>query len=219
MVRRTSVSRRALCVPRRRRVPCTTRAESCRRRVTRSPSTARSTSRGSAALAVGDGLRHDVGHPGVALHRRDLGDFAWPRAELRLEPADGGELHVLLTERRQHLLDVAQEDRTRADEQHALRREPAAVRIEEIRGAVQRDRGLAGAGSAADHEDAGEVGADRLVLLGLDRGDDVAHAPGAVALERAEQRAFTAHLESGRLGRVPVEHLVVERGDLAARAG
>ena len=55
---------------------------------------------------------------------------------------------------------------------------------------MQRDRGLAGAGTAGDDQHAGQVGADRLVLLGLDRGDDVAHAAGAVAFERGEQRAL-----------------------------
>ena len=93
------------------------------------------------------------------------------------------------------------------------------MRIEEVGGTVEGDRGLAGAGTSADHQDAGQLGADRLVLLGLDRRDDVAHAPGAVALERTEQGAFACDLQSGRLGRVAVEHLVVERGDLASVPG
>ena len=85
------------------------------------------------------------------------------------------------------------------------------MRVEEVRGAVQRDCGLAGAGPARDDEHAGDVGADRLVLLGLDRRDDVAHAAGAVALERGEQRAFARDLEPGLARRPLVEHLVVER--------
>ena len=219
MVRRTSVSRRALCVPRRRRAPCTTRAESLRRKDHAQPVDREGHVARQRALAIADGLGHDARHPDVALDRRDLGNLAWPRAELGLEPTDRRELDVLLAERRQHLLDVAQEHGTRPDQQHALGGEAAAVRVEQVRGTVQRDRGLARARSSADHEDAGKVGPDRLVLLGLDRRDDVAHAPGAVAFERAEERAFAAHLETGRLGRVAVEHLVVERGDLASVAG
>ena len=63
------------------------------------------------------------------------------------------------------------------------------------------------------------VGADRFVLLGLDRGDDVAHAAGAGPLERGEQRALADHREPGGVGRVAVEDLVVEPDELAAGAG
>ena len=42
-------------------------------------------------------------------------------AQARLQPGDRRELHVLFAERRQHVLDVAQEHRARTDEQHALR--------------------------------------------------------------------------------------------------
>ena len=101
------------------------------------------------------------------------------------------------------------------DEEHALVPEPAPERVEEVRGAVQRDRGLAGAGPARDDEHAREVGAHRGVLLGLDRGDDVGHAAGPGALERRQQRALAEHGEPGRLDRVGVEHLVVEADDLA----
>ena len=84
------------------------------------------------------------------------------------------------------------------------------MRVEQVGGAVQRDRGLAGAGTTADDEDAGEVRADRFVLLGLDGGDDVAHAAGALLVERGEQRALPHHREARRLGGLGVEHLVVE---------
>ena len=55
---------------------------------------------------------------------------------------------------------------------------------------MERDRGLAGAGPARDDQRPGELGADRLVLLGLDRGDDVAHPARAVAFERGQQGAL-----------------------------
>ena len=151
----------------------------------------------------------------AARRRRFGGDDVQPRLEAR----DRGELHVLLAERRKHLLDVAEEHGARTDEEHALIREPAPVRVEQVRGAVQRDRGLARTRAAPDHEHAVDVGADRLVLLGLDGGDDVAHAAGAVLLERGEQRAFAGDPESFVFHRDLVEDLVVEAGDLAALAG
>ena len=74
------------------------------------------------------------------------------------------------------------------------------MRVEQVRGAVQRNRGLAGARPALDDQHAVHRAADDLVLLALDRGDDVVHATGAVALERGEQRAGADHLDVGRLG-------------------
>jgi hypothetical protein len=41
---------------------------------------------------------------------------------------------------------------------------------------MQRDRGLSGARAATDERDPGRRRSDRLVLLALDGGDDVAHA-------------------------------------------
>jgi hypothetical protein len=57
---------------------------------------------------------------------------------------------------------------------------------------VQGDHGLAGAGPALDDQHAGLRRADDLVLLGLDRGDDVAERAGAAAFEGGEQRRVAA---------------------------
>ncbi len=170
------------------------------------------------ALAVADCPRDHASHARRTLDRSHVVRFHTQVAELGLQPRDGAELHVLLAERREHLLDVTEEHRARTDEQHAARREVTAVRVEQVRGTVQRDGGLAGARSAAHDEHAGQVGADRLVLLGLDRGDDVAHAAGAMAIERGEQRALAGDGEARGLRRLGVEHLVVERGDVTATA-
>jgi hypothetical protein len=136
-----------------------------------------------------------------------------------LQPRERRELHVVLAERRQHLVDVAEEDAVRADDEHPLGGEAPAVRIEEVGGSVQRDRGLAGAGAAVDDEDAPRRRPDRLVLLGLNGGDDVAHAAGPVPVERGEQRRLAEHGEVGRLGLLPVEDLVVDPDQLPAVAG
>ncbi len=161
----------------------------------------------------------DAGHARVALQGCDVGRVDGDDTEARLQARDRGELHVLLAERREHLFDVAQEHRARPDEEDALVREPAPVRVEQVRGAVERDRRLAGAGPTRDHEHAVHVGADRFVLFGLDGRDDVAHAAGAVLLERGEERSFARDPQPLVLDRELVEHLVVEAGHLAALAG
>ncbi len=171
------------------------------------------------AFAVGDGALDDPGHACVALELGRGTRVGGDDPHARLQPGDGRELHVLLAERRQHLLDVAEEHRAGPDQQHALIREAAPVRVEQIGGAVQGDRGLPGARSAPDDQHAVHVGADRFVLFGLDRGDDVAHAPGAVPLQGREQRALARDPEPFVLDRFLVEHLVVEGGDFAALAG
>ena len=97
---------------------------------------------------------HQLGHPGRAL---DVGDR-------RLVVAGGADAVDDLAERpqrdrglaegRQHPLDVAHEDAARADDQHAAALVAAAVGVEQVRRAVQRDHGLAGAGAAGDRDHA-----------------------------------------------------------------
>lgn len=69
--------------------------------------------------------------------------------------------------------------------------------VEQIRGPVQGDSGLAGAGPALDHENAAVVGADDRVLLGLESGDDVVHAAGAAGVEEASRAASPVSSLSG----------------------
>ena len=57
---------------------------------------------------------------------------------------------------------------------------------------MQGHRRLARARAALDDQDAGERGADDLVLLALDGADDVAHVAGAGLAEGGEQRARAA---------------------------
>ena len=153
-------------------------------------------------------------HAGIALQCCDRRRLGRPRPQLGLEPGHGRELHVVLAQRREHLVDVAKEDGARSDEQHAPGREPLAVRVEQVRGAVERDGRLARAGAAGDHEDAGQRGAHRLVLLGLDRGDDVAHPARAMTLQRGEERGLAHDREAGLVGGGRVEDLVVDADQL-----
>ena len=52
-------------------------------------------------------------------------------------------LHRPLTEGRQHVGDVVQEDPVRSDHEHAFAGQPAAVLEQQVGRAVQPDRGLA----------------------------------------------------------------------------
>jgi hypothetical protein len=82
---------------------------------------------------------------------------------------------------------------------------------------VQGDRGLSGTRAALDDQNAGEGGPDDLVLLPLDRGDDVAHPAGAGPLERADEDLGPGQTQAAT-GVVPlgVEELVLEVQHLGA---
>ena len=80
---------------------------------------------------------------------------------------------------------------------------------------MQRDGGLAGAGTALDHEGAGDGGADDPVLLGLDGADDVRHPAGPLGVQGGQQRALA--LERIVVGEhVGVEDVILDGLDLAA---
>ena len=174
---------------------------------------------GQRVLAVAQCVLDHLDHAHVALDLRDLGRVVGAHRVLRLQAGGGRELHVLLAERRQHLVDVAQEDRVRPDEQHPAVPEALPVRVEQVRGTVQRDGRLAGAGTTGDDEHTRDRRADRLVLLGLDGRDDVAHPSRARTLERGEQRALADDRQVRLVGCVAVEDLVVEADDHAPLPG
>jgi hypothetical protein len=104
------------------------------------------------------------------------------------EVAQGAGLHTLLAEAGQHVGDVGEIGLVRADEQHAAPL-PAEVRVrvQQVRGAVQRDDGLAGAGPAVDDERAAGPGPDDRVLVGLDGAEHVAHPRRAAAAQAGDE--------------------------------
>ena len=142
------------------------------------------------ALAVADRLGEHLGHAQVALDpARDRLVGAPHGDRSRQQVGQHDQLDAGLAERRQHLLDVAEEQPVRADDEHALALEREPVRVEQVGGAVQRHDGLAGARAALHDQDPGQLGPDDLVLLALDGGDDVAEPAGAGRLERRQERA------------------------------
>ena len=160
----------------------------------RAPATERVEAFRDRSLAVGDRLVDDQAHADVALHpggERRVGRVESVAGPLHVGHQVGEDrlLDAGLAERRQHPLDVAQEHPVGADDEHALVLEREPVRVQQVGGAVERDDGLAGAGTTLHHQHTGLRRADDLVLLALDGGDDVAHAPGAVCVQGSEQRA------------------------------
>ena len=171
-----------------------------------------------APLVRRHGGRHDLGHPHVALERRDLlrlvGCHGDARQQLRRGAGEGGGL----TERWQYVLDVAQEVLVGADEQHAGPTQPLAVRVEQVRHPVQRDDGLPRPRPAFDHQRAVHRRADDGVLPRLDRRDDVLHPPRPRRRDSPEQRGVAGQrLVVGVPGRL--QQLVVDRRDGATAHG
>ncbi len=102
--------------------------------------------------------------------------------------------------------DVLHERPVRADDEDALPRVPLAKGVEQPRRTVKPDGRLARAGPTLDDEWTIRFPGDQPVLVGLDRGDDVAHVRLAAALELLEQE-----VADGRpVERRAVQHLVGE---------
>jgi hypothetical protein len=127
---------------------------------------------------------------------------------MRDELVDGDVLRLDLAERRQHLRDVREERPVGPHDEHAAAPQPVTVGVEQVRGAVQADGGLAGPWRALNADRLDDVGAHDLVLLRLDGRDDVAHRSGARTLDLGLQDAAAQVV----LRRVD-EMLVLVRGE------
>jgi hypothetical protein len=179
-------------------------------------------------LAVVDRLVDDVGHPDVALQAcrgGAVGTVAVTGSQ-ELHPGHQVGQHDLLdaglAQRRQDPFDVPQEHPVGTDDEDALVLEWETMRVEQVGRPVQRDDRLAGAGATLHDEHAVLRGADDLVLLALDGGDDVTERAGAPALERCEQggvpaqtRAVAAFGPDARRSRRAVQALVVADTEVA----
>ncbi len=147
---------------------------------------------GQAPLARPYGARHHPGHPGVTLQTRDVGRAVLADPDLGDEAGHRREGDPGLAQRGEDLLDVAEEERVGTDHQHALPLEREPVGVEQIGGTVEGNGRLAGAGAALHDQHPAERGTDDLVLLALDRGDDVGHPAGPGTVEGGEEGGWTA---------------------------
>ncbi len=129
-----------------------------------------------------------LGHPRVALDRGRLVGVGAADGRGRDQVGHRGLGDVELAERGQHVPDVGEEGEVRAHDDHAAPGHLLLVRVEEVRHPVQADGGLPGAGRALHAHGRGRAGPDDVVLLGLDRRDDVAHRAGSWALDLVDQQ-------------------------------
>ena len=113
--------------------------------------------RGRRRLLVERDSRLDRGdHLRGGLQLRDGSIRFGPRGRtLRHQVAEGAGLDALLAEPWQHVLDVGEIRLVRTHDQHAaVRATQTRVRVEQVRGAVKGDHGLAGARPPVDDEGA-----------------------------------------------------------------
>ena len=173
------------------------------------------------ALALADRPRDELRDLDVALDRRDILGLDQIGSHLRHDQvAEYGKPYTRLTETREHLFDVSEEQSVGADHEHTLILEREAVGVEKICRAVKCHDRLAGARPTLNDEQTGERRTDDFILFALNRGDDVSQAAGASGLERADQRSPTLDLlarcrflvESGEV----TEELVVDIDEPAA---
>ena len=157
----------------------------------------------------------DGSHPGVALDAAACAVVATADRDRSGQLGDCRLADVDLAEGRQHVADVREEGAVGPDDQDATARDPFLVGVQQVGDAVQSDRGLAGTRGALDADGLADVGADDVVLLGLDRGDDVAHRAGPGPLDLLDQQQ--AHAGSARRPRAcGQEPLVLEGGQVPA---
>ena len=134
---------------------------------------------GERSLAVPHRPGDHGGHADLTLEGRRARVVGPPDLDAGNEALRRAQHDAVLTERRQDLLDVAEEHPVGPDDEQTLALEGKAVGVEQVGGAVEGDRRLPRTGSALDHDHPGQRSSDDLVLLPLDRGHDVAHVAGA----------------------------------------
>ena len=149
------------------------------------------------ALAVGHRVANRCHHTPVALDIGDLRRIHGGGDHAGNQIGDGTAHHTRLAKRRQYLIDVMQEGRARADDKHTGSGKRAAVRVQQVCGAMQCDGGLAGARAALHHYGTIERRTDDRVLLALNRGDDIGHLAGTTGTERSQQGALAGKCSGG----------------------
>ncbi len=131
-------------------------------------------------------------HPGVVLHgRRALVVLRRDRVPGDLV-RDRRLAYTRLAQRRQHLRDVGEEGAVGAEDQQSAAADALRVGVEEVRGPVQPDGRLAGAGGALDTDGGAEIRPHEVVLLRLDGGGDVPHGAEAGPLDLGGEKAAGA---------------------------
>ncbi len=170
----------------------------------------------SALGRLGRGVREDPADPERPLDGGDLRGVDPRRGDPVDEVAEGAQRDRLLTERGQDPLDVGRVGGGGADDEDAAGLEAAPLGVEQVCRPVQRDDRLARARTAGDLGDPPGGCPDRLVLVALDRRDDVAHLPAAAAREGGDEGAVPDDDEV--VGCLRDHEVVLDADDLGAAA-
>jgi len=138
------------------------------------------------------------------------------------EVAQDSKAHPGLAQRWENLFDVGQEQAIRSQHKDTLILKRESVGVEQIRRAVKRHDRLAGARATLDHKEATKGSSNYLVLLALDRRDDVSKAARAGGLESGNECAMSLNFACGGLfveAAEIAEELVVDIEKRAAAGG
>ncbi len=171
-------------------------------------------------FAIVDRLRKHLHHAKVTLD--DCGGFIVELVDPHPRPqqiAEHRDLDTGLAKRWQNLLDVGEEQPVRADNEDALALKGKAVGIKEVGGSMEGDDRFAGAGPALHQQDAGHRSANDLVLLALDRGDDVAEPASARRFDRGDECTLAPHLAFADSQREITEQFIVDSEQRSAAGG
>jgi hypothetical protein len=170
-----------------------------------------------------DGVRHRAGHSVIALELCRFRTVVALRDDAGDKVGDGSADHSGFSQGRQYLVYVVQECAAGAHYEHSGSFECAAVRIQQIGGAMQGNGRFPGSGSSLYDDGPAHGGADDAVLFGLNGGDDVGHLAGAFGTQRREQGTFTGQCSGlrslGDLGCLEIEHFVLKADDGAKVQG
>ena len=165
---------------------------------------------------VSHGVRGDGPPDRRAFDTRGLRGVGPRRLDAGKQPGHRRRNDVGLAEARKDLVDVPQEHGGGAHDENARTGKPFALGVKKVGGAVERDGRLARARPSLDDEYSVRIGPNDSILLGLNRGDDVAHLPVAGRRHRRHQGAFTGEVEVGQpLGGFGVEQFVLHADDVA----
>ena len=158
------------------------------------------------------GAVEDLRHADIALEVAYLHGFLDADLGLGCDVSDRRLDDGFLSQRWEHLCDVAQERPARSENEHAITGQTRMV-VEKKRRSVEADCGLAGSRTSLDGQELLEGRTDDLVLFRLNGGDDVEHFSRPSSLQLGEERVAPAQPRRLPVVARPTEEVVRHRDD------
>ena len=116
----------------------------------------------------GNCSRYHFSHARITLDRRHFRRVGFGGAYPRNKGGRGGEYYICLAEAGQNLIDISEEHRARAHDEHTISGEFLSVGIEQPRRTMQSHHGLSGAWSTLHNGDLFEGAANDCILVRRD---------------------------------------------------